>query len=457
MKLRLSFSHTSDELFLVTAVRLGGRAYGAEPVFTVTPYDHEDTFLGFVMQSSLAEQAMFDTVQGVLLAINRPTSPQRWVELDLDRRQVAELRLEMESLPGTPITESASGPLYDLFMQAPTPLMILMGPEHRYRFINPLYLELMGRTGPNALGRTVREVYPEMKGQPFFGLLDTVYRTGVPFVGKEVPCRFLHEETGEWDDRNFDFIYQPIRDAVGEVEGIMVQATDVTLEVLARQVSAERETQLFRQWTELEAIYQAAPVGLSLVDAGDFRFLRANQRLAEMIGCEVKEIVGRSALTLGDRVPGAHELFERAALGERQEDIELEGELATQPGVHRSWRVSATPLFDAGGVVSAITVAATETTAMKRAEARLLEAEAFVAGGLMAESFVRTIAGPVEELKALLATVRGEIHRTEALTALAVAEEKLQAIADVTSDAARRYGVKVAEKVVEEVESGGGR
>ncbi|SFS05739.1 PAS domain S-box-containing protein [Granulicella pectinivorans] len=444
MRVRLAFSHTRDELFLVTVGIAKGQNASSEIDFRINTYGHEDEFLGLVMQSSLEKQAMFQTVQGVLLTINRPTSPQRWVELDLNDRQLAELQLERASTPSlATITEISGSELYDLFMQAPTPLLILMGPDHHYRFVNPLYLELMGRTKANVLGKSVREVYPEMKGQPFFGLLDRVYRTGTPFVGKELPCRYVHEQTQEWDVRHFDFIYQPIRNAAGVVEGVMVQATDVTQAVLARQVSEDREKQLFRQWTELEAIYRTAPIGLALIDARDFRFLRFNQRSADMLGCAVEDILGKCCLEAVPDVPGLREVLERAAAGEHVLDVEIEGELLSSPGVHRSWNLNATPVFDANGAVSAITTLATETTSSKMAEARLVEGEKEAVAGVLVETIVGQIADPLDTLRGLLGVVRDEIRRPEAHAALEVAEEELRKICGVLAGIQRRYGLPV--------------
>ena len=50
---------------------------------------------------------------------------------------------------------------------------------------------------------------------------------------------------------------------------------------------------------ELENLYQAAPVGLALMDR-NFRFLRINERLANINGKPVGEHIGH---TLGEIVP----------------------------------------------------------------------------------------------------------------------------------------------------------
>ena len=164
-------------------------------------------------------------------------------------------------------------------MQAPTPFLMMKGPEHILTFINPPYMQLVGRDlQQNLLGKSVREFLPELEGQPFFDLLDEVYRTGVPFVGNEVLAQLRNQQTGVTEDHYIDFVYHPAHDNSGAVFGIFVQAHDVTERVLARQVSQSRESQLYRQWAELDTMYRTAPVGMCLVDLEQYRILKINAR-----------------------------------------------------------------------------------------------------------------------------------------------------------------------------------
>ena len=51
---------------------------------------------------------------------------------------------------------------------------------------------------------------------------------------------------------------------------------------------------------ELESIYQTAPIGLGVLDH-ELRFVRANQRLAEMIGSSVEALIGKSVALYFDK------------------------------------------------------------------------------------------------------------------------------------------------------------
>ena len=137
-----------------------------------------------------------------------------------------------------------------LFDQAPVSMCVLNGPEHRYEFANPHYLELLGKS--SVVGRTFAEVWPEIESQDFLELLDQVYQSGEPYVGSATPVR-----TGNTDGERLayvDFVYQPIRDKSGTVTGVLGLGSDVT--------DRERAEQGMRMAkTQLEGLLAAAEIG----------------------------------------------------------------------------------------------------------------------------------------------------------------------------------------------------
>src|SRR3546814_7677909 len=90
-------------------------------------------------------------------------------------------------------------------------------------------------------GRSVAEVLPEGAEQGFVALLDRVFVAGEAYRGHSVPVR-LARDGGE--ERLLDFVYQPIRDARGEVSGIFVEATDSTERARAEAALRESEERL---------------------------------------------------------------------------------------------------------------------------------------------------------------------------------------------------------------------
>ena len=135
--------------------------------------------------------------------------------------------------------------LRELFMQLPAAIGFMRGPEHRWAFVNPAYVRAVGRKSDRALlGKTIRESLSELKGQGFFELLDEVYRSGVPFVGTEMKVNLDRGASGQPEEAFFNFIYQPVRNHAGAVEGIFVHAVEVTDHVLARGAMEKNETRL---------------------------------------------------------------------------------------------------------------------------------------------------------------------------------------------------------------------
>jgi PAS domain S-box-containing protein len=125
--------------------------------------------------------------------------------------------------------------LHSLFMQAPTAIAIMRGPRYVLELANPPVCRIWGRPPEQLLGRPLFEALPEAAGQGVEELLDRVLATGEPYVGKELPVRLARLEGGALEEVYFNFVYEPLRDSQGRVEGVIVVASDVTELVRARQ------------------------------------------------------------------------------------------------------------------------------------------------------------------------------------------------------------------------------
>jgi PAS domain S-box-containing protein len=125
--------------------------------------------------------------------------------------------------------------LRTLFQQAPGFMAVLQGPDHVFELANDAYLRLIG--GRAIIGKTVREALPDVAGQGFFELLDQVYATGQPFVGRGV--RVLLKGDADADERFVDLVYQPIRDRAARIAGIFVQGHDITEQMRAEAALRE--------------------------------------------------------------------------------------------------------------------------------------------------------------------------------------------------------------------------
>jgi PAS domain S-box-containing protein len=127
----------------------------------------------------------------------------------------------------------------NFFMQAPAAIAVFNGPEFRYTLVNPIYEVLFDRLESELIGRTLKEVWPDLQGKGIFELFDRVYKTGEPFSANEFPATFLGNSTGETN--YYNFILYPVQNSSGNVTDLMVHAYDVTQQVLARKKIEESE------------------------------------------------------------------------------------------------------------------------------------------------------------------------------------------------------------------------
>ena len=123
--------------------------------------------------------------------------------------------------------------LADIFEQAPAAIAILRGPEHVYELANPAYVALIGFR--DVLNKPVREALPELAGQGIYELLDRVFATGTPHVARALRLMVVRTVSGAPEECYFDFVYHPMRDATGDVDGIAVVAFEVSDLVRARR------------------------------------------------------------------------------------------------------------------------------------------------------------------------------------------------------------------------------
>lgn len=129
--------------------------------------------------------------------------------------------------------------------------------------------------------------------------------------------------------------------------------------------------------TELESLYATAPVGLAVFDR-NLRFIRINERLAQINGATVEAHIGR---TVAEMVPDltvqAQALLNRiVTAGEPVSGIEVVGETPAHPGRERTWIEYWNPVRDARGEIVGVSVVAEEVTELRMRERESREANA---------------------------------------------------------------------------------
>jgi PAS domain S-box-containing protein len=155
----------------------------------------------------------------------------RWFGTSTDINELREAELARDLALAEAKAERAR--LYEVFMQAPAAIAVIEGPDHVFTVTNSLYTELVARR--DLIGKSVRAAFPELAGQGFFELLDTVNASGEAYSAYEREVRLDRDGDGVPEPYFVDFVYQPLKTASGSTFGILIVATDVTTEVRARQ------------------------------------------------------------------------------------------------------------------------------------------------------------------------------------------------------------------------------
>ncbi len=367
VRTRFAFSQTSDGRLLVTMEALWGFAPGLNGKFCVSAIDDENTFIHHVVLANLAKEETIDLIANVLLVVSGRAVSDHWVGVTLNPVQLTALGMRMEHdespepQPKHPLGFVDEEDLARVFMEAPTAVCMMAGTDHVFTFINPAYLQILGRSNEDVINRPVREALNDLEGQPFFALLDKVYLTGEPFIGVEVPARIYSAQIGATREAYFDFIYHPVRDEKNEVCGILCQSTDVTERVLEKHVRESREEQLYRQWAELDAVYRESPLGLCLIDAKSMKILRLNKVKAQSLGGSIHDLLGRRIGEVATSA-GVEPAFRQVAAKKLGTTFEVSLPDPANPDASRRFLWNLTPVFSSAGEVESISSAMMEIT-----------------------------------------------------------------------------------------------
>jgi len=237
---------------------------------------------GDVLTGARAVDMRIHTVDGRMIQLSTSAAPVR----DEDGRIVGAVAVyhdvtERRRLERAVAVERRQ--LHDLFMQAPAMIALLAGPDHVFEVANAWYQRGSGRSAADLIGRSVRAAFPELAGQGYYELLDEVYRSGMPFVGAEIPVRLDRTGDGLLEDTHFTFTYQPVVGVDDTVESIMVLAVDVTEQVRARRRAESLAAELGAERDRLRQVLDVLPAGVVIADvAGQFSV--SNEAAAAIFG-----------------------------------------------------------------------------------------------------------------------------------------------------------------------------
>lgn len=171
----------------------------------------------------------------------------------------------------------------NLVQEAPVATSVYIGREMKIQWANDAMIKLWGKD-KSVIGKTVREALPELEGQPFHQQLENVFTTGVTYQGTEDPGHLVVD--GKLQTFYFNFSYKALRDAEGNIYGILNMAIDVTESVKVKRQLQESEKN-FRN------LIIQAPIGITLLAGDDHIVDIANDQYLMLVGREREGFIGK--------------------------------------------------------------------------------------------------------------------------------------------------------------------
>lgn len=259
----------------------------------------------------------------------------------------------------------------ELILGCQFPIAILWGPDLNFVY-NDAYRAIAGNKHPGALGRAIREVWPEVWTfhQPIFAAV--MARGETVNLADQL---FRIDRSGSMEETYFTLCYSPIRTQSGPVGGTMVVLLETTqrlgMERELRQAKAQLEIQLaaLRQSEErLRLFIEHSPSALAMFDSG-MRYLavsrrwRSNYNLAE-------NIVGQLHYDVFPNMPERWRAAHRRGLA--GEVVRCEEDRFEHADGRVQWaRYELRPWYAEGGAIGGIIIFSEDITARKQAEQAL--------------------------------------------------------------------------------------
>ncbi|KAF2328766.1 PAS domain S-box protein [Flavobacterium ginsenosidimutans] len=257
--------------------------------------------------------------------------------------------------------EESEQKIRQLVENAPFPIAVYVGKEMRIELANDSIIKVWGK-GPDVIGKTYTEILPELKDEPIFKQVETVYKTGQSFHSKNTRIDLVVDNVLKTSYFNYSFT--PLYDLNGKIYGVMNTAVDITDLFLAKQ-KIEESDKRFRNTV------RQAPVGITILRGPEYIVEMANEAYLKLVDREEKTFIGRS---LYDSLPEVKETVSAFLDGVLKTGIPFHGIEVPVP-LNRYGKIETSyfdflyhPLKEENGAISGILVTVTEVS--EKVEAR---------------------------------------------------------------------------------------
>lgn len=260
--------------------------------------------------------------------------------------------------------------------QSPMAIGLLKGKDLTVEVGNDKIFEVWGKDA-SIIGMPLIHALPEIEGQGFIDILQSVYESGISYKGYDVLARLSHK--GVLKDLYFDFIYTPLKDDKENISGILIMANDVTKRVQTIEKIAESEARF-------KAVIYSAQAAMAVFKGRDLVADIANDAFLAFVSRTEDEFINKPLLQSMPEIKGQASvdlMLEVFNTGKkihhygRQVNIMRKGVLTKN-----YYNVSYTPLFDANGSVYGVLDIAIDVTESIKAQQAIEEAEASLRGAI---------------------------------------------------------------------------
>jgi PAS domain S-box-containing protein len=164
-----------------------------------------------------------------------------------------------------------------LIMDATPAFIAYLDTEFRYLRINVPYEKWLGLSSDRVLGQRAEDIVDQETWRLLRGSLlrarsgeQLSFEQQIPYAGAEP--RWMHAT------------YIPVTEVNGSVRGIIMHLFDIEERMLSEMKVALLNQRLQSQIHEMQVIFNTVPVGLSIADDPEGRYIRGNRAIEEMLG-----------------------------------------------------------------------------------------------------------------------------------------------------------------------------
>ncbi|RYE56421.1 MAG: PAS domain-containing protein, partial [Sphingobacteriales bacterium] len=188
--------------------------------------------------------------------------------------------------------------LIDVYTLLPQAIAVYVTDQIIIRHASDAMISFWGKDR-SVVGKPLEEAVPELKGQPFIGLLQKVFRTGITETGVAAPAKLMTD--GVLQTHYYDYEYRAVKNEAGETYCILHTAKDVTQLILhksALEEAKEKDLQLAREQLlneELASSNEELNLINNELQQAQVNLVELNNELEERVKNRTQELVKSEA------------------------------------------------------------------------------------------------------------------------------------------------------------------